>query len=130
MSIFDMLLANAMGESGGGGGGGSSDFSTAQVTMICTASSEFTLYGAFGCEEDQYYEGASAGVYPLWIIDNTTNVTVKVPMYQSVSQFLFNSPPESDNCEVVTTGDVKYDSEQSAINVTGDGSFTVQAIGG
>ena len=33
MSIFDMLLANAMGESGGGGGGGSSDFSTAQVTV-------------------------------------------------------------------------------------------------
>ena len=34
MSIFDMLLANAMGESGGGGGGGSSDFSTAEVTVI------------------------------------------------------------------------------------------------
>lgn len=31
MSIFDMLLANAMGESGGGGG--SSDISTAQVTV-------------------------------------------------------------------------------------------------
>lgn len=129
MSIFDMLLANAMGE-GGGGGGGSSDFSTAQVTMICTASSVFTLYGAFGCEDDQYYEGASAGVYPLWIIDNTTNVTVKVPMYQGVSQIAFDNFPEVYNCEVVTTGDVTYDSEQNAIIVTGDGSFTVQAISG
>ena len=37
MSIFEMLLANAMGESGGGGGGGSSDFSTAEVTITNTA---------------------------------------------------------------------------------------------
>ena len=36
MSIFEMLLANALGESGGGGGGGSSDFSTAQVTFNAT----------------------------------------------------------------------------------------------
>ena len=41
MSIFDMLLANAMGE---GGGGGSSDFSTAEVTFIDnSSSSSFTI---------------------------------------------------------------------------------------
>ena len=34
MKIYEMLLANAMGESGGGGGGGGGDLSTAQVTII------------------------------------------------------------------------------------------------
>ena len=33
MKIYEMLLANAMGESGGGGGGGGGDFATAEVTF-------------------------------------------------------------------------------------------------
>ena len=36
MTIYDSLIAKAIGGSGGGGGGGSSDFSTATLTLTVT----------------------------------------------------------------------------------------------
>ena len=49
MKIYEMLLANAMGESGGGGGGGGGDFATAEVTFNAAE-------GFFsGSAEDEFY---------------------------------------------------------------------------
>lgn len=39
MDLYDVIVAKKL---SGGGGGGSSDFSTATVTLICTAANEVT----------------------------------------------------------------------------------------
>ena len=60
MSIFDMLLANALGESGGGGG--SSDFSTAQVT-VTMAENEWESGGRVQFESKEEFDYHYMGMF-------------------------------------------------------------------
>ena len=111
MSIFDMLLANAMGESGGGGG--SSDFSTATLTVVgLTDDDEITVIGAFAFEafedEEPFISGASSlinGTYTLVLYKGSSLVYARVYGTQ----------------EATITGN--YDSEYQI--ATGDCTLTV-----
>lgn len=75
MSIFDMLLANAMGE-GGGGGGGSSDFSTAEVTFVQGESPISVLVPSVSTFGD--YSGA--------LVQLEDSVTVTVILYKGSAE--------------------------------------------
>lgn len=71
MSIFDMLLANALGESGGGGGGGSSDFVKAHITL--NISSGYTGSYRIHCVDAP----TNWDYRTAFVIDNEYGVTVE-----------------------------------------------------
>ena len=109
MSIFDMLLSNAMGEGGGGGGGGSSDFSTAQVTLTI---------------EEGY------GIYLPFVSDNDTfslpsawhSGTREVILYKGQALGF----PSDETAEVTVTGDIEYDYDEGEFLITGNGTITIE----
>ena len=62
MTIYDSLIAKAIGGSGGGGGGGSSDFSTAQVTVTgLHDDDEFQVIGSFVFEAEDDLPAYASG---------------------------------------------------------------------
>ena len=106
MSIFDMLLANAMGESGGGGGGGSSDFSTAQVTI---SGLDADVQGCFVYEKEDV-----AYTYGAEFYDGTYTIV----LYKGMA-YLYYSGEKT----VTVTG--SGTAEQNDIYVTGDCTITI-----
>lgn len=105
MSIYDMLLSNAMmGE--GGGGGGSSDFSTAEVTI---SGLDADMQGCFIYEE----EGV-AYTYGTEFADGTY-MTV---LYKGMAMLYY-----SGEKTVAVTGSGTAD--QNDIYVTGDCTITI-----
>ena len=116
MSIYDMLLANAMGESGGGGG--SSDFSTAQVTITVQLEEGTSVRGRYPVVIEE--EGFSAMmVFPF---DNGISRTETIPLYKGTCYF------EVDDATTLTgTGGVSVEGGY-AVFVTGDGTLTVSNL--
>ena len=111
MSIFEMLLSNAMmGESGGGGG--SSDFSTATVTVTADEDSDGSGWGMF-IVNDSLTDG--------WAVTFGSSVTFEVVMYKNQPS-VFGIGTES---EIATTGDLSYDADEGTVTVTGDGTITL-----
>ena len=122
MSIYDMLLANAMGESGGGGGGGSSDFSTAQVTVVNNSGYTLDAHNLCYCiEEGEFGEGSPAAIYFNLIIENGNSETFKVPMYKGLA--LWDSPNFTSIGSVSVTGDIS--DEGWGFYISGDGTITI-----
>ena len=112
MSIFDMLLANAMGEGGGGGGGGgSSDFSTAQVTIYYESEWQ-PLGGAFVVDENEF-TGSASGPYLT-----QSGETATVILYKGKASVWSSEPVTS------TSGAIEYDEAQGVYIITGDCSIT------
>ena len=127
MSIFDMLLANALGESGGGGGGGSSDFSTATVTFNLTLPEGTTLdvlggRVGFEFEEGMVYEAAVT----------TESNTLPVVLYNGegyISNFFAET---TDGDSLVLDGDPTLSDtitwDGGNFTVTGDGTVTATMV--
>ena len=114
MSIYEMLLSNAMmGESGGGGGGGSSDFSTAQVT-------------ATNLNEDMPY-------YPQLPIINNNAITIGAIALGAGATETFTVALYKGSCICYDgwitpeslSGNATYDSETELTTITGDCSFSL-----
>ena len=130
MSIYDMLLANAMGESGGGGGGGggSSDFSTAEVTVVAINGS-VELYNSYN-ETEQYYTS-------MYLCDDgTLRNGINADPENSVTASLMWSSEIGDSVtlfeaygeRVSETGSVSYDAETNRYTVWGDCTITMRCV--
>ena len=122
MSIFDMLLANAMGESGGGGGGGSSDYSTAQVTVIPSGGEvEVQMYNVANDDSSSYELPvgtviilSSVNYYP------TETTTYETVLYEGKSYLV----PYVDVASI--SGDiVLLDENYGLYEITGDCTITL-----
>lgn len=132
MSIYDMLLSNAMGEGGGGGGGGSSDFSTAQVTLITQGD-----YVALFSDNDG--EGLSTSVFYAPIFESGE----VLGYYFSFETFAGDTNPSqcestliyhgnsitiiAEGSRVSETGAVTYDENTNKYIVTGDCTITLDS---
>ena len=112
MNIYEMLLANAMGESGGGGGGGSSDFSTAQVTIEITASEEVRVSMASVYEDEGEGEYGTGSI--LWESGTYTAVLYKGHCFTAV---------EGTNLEITCTGDIE--GSAGAYDITGNCTISI-----
>lgn len=120
MSIYEMLLANAMGE-GGGGGGGSSDFSTAQVTV--TYNTSYTVY------RGEFIYVTDYGMFSTNTVETestSTTGTYNVVLYKGVAYMFFDNgePDYEPYTNLTLTGDLEAD-EYGYITVTGDGTITI-----
>ena len=116
--LFDIALARKL-SGGGGGGGGSSDFSTAEVTLVATEGSSFSLYeGSQGVAPYGfkgfflYNDQVIAGYAP--IAEEGTPITFK--LYYIGDSFVC----QPDNQYTSSTGAVTYDSETGLLTITGD----------
>ena len=116
MSIYDMLLSNAMmGE--GGGGGGSSDFSTAEVTVTMPAGMTISNLPVPTLDEDvapDYYEGNTLVGF---------SGSYSVVLYKGVAYGWLD--PDGGTPTVNVTGGIEYDSEELFFKITGDGTITI-----
>ena len=111
MNIYEMLLANAMGESGGGGGGGSSDFSTATVTITNTAEQYYTIVCP-NIYDGEMYSDISKGDLP----DDFEIVLYKGQCRLTVSGY--------DEATLAVTGNIEAELGGSAL-ITGNGTITI-----
>lgn len=120
MSIFDMLLANAMGE-GGGGGGGSSDFSV--VTGTFTNTNENGEYGVEGAYYVNDFERDGETWYEVQLstqyVSGIETRTKTLPTYQGKGSVSVNTDTEH---EYSIEGDAVY--VGTNIYYWGDFSFT------
>ena len=113
MSIFDMLLSNAMMGEGGGGGGGSSDFSTAQVTIINNVSRQNAdVINVFIAEG---YEGL---VTQAEILTGTSTITAV--LYKNHGELYIDGYDGSAEA----TDDISYEGDGSFI-ISGNGTITL-----
>lgn len=113
MKIYEMLLANAMGESGGGGGGGSSDFSTAQVTIINNSSSSSLIMSVPNLFMGEMYSYLNKA--------DITGDVQEIVLYKGkcTAMVTYSNTGVALSC----TGDITI-SGLSAI-ITGDGTITI-----
>lgn len=115
MSIFDMLLSNAMmGESGGGGGGGSSDFSTAEVTITANAP---LITGAIISSFGDFSDSSMA---------TSGEDTFTVILYKGCAYINFGTPSTEGN--VTASGNIELDIDDGEVwgaYVTGNGTITI-----
>lgn len=121
MKIYEMLLANAMGESGGGGGGGGGDFATAEVTFNAAE-------GFFsGSAEDEFYNS-----YMVALMEDNGRYIREKSLSSSTFNLLLleNSAP----CifvysEPVITGNASAalypDTTDWLVTITGDCTITI-----
>lgn len=115
MKIYDMLLAQAMGEGGGGGGGG--DFATAEVTFNATE-------GFFtGSDEDSYIvaliedngrylreESLSSSTYKILLLENSASCI-----------FVYSEPVITGNASAA----IYPDTGEWLVTITGDCTITI-----
>ena len=119
MSIYDMLLANAMMGEGGGGGGGSSDFSTAQVTIKCP--SGFTANALYSTRNDdgtwtcifRYGDGFADNLY------TGDGEPVTGTLYWDTDSAVVDAYVVTD-----IEGSAIYDAESRRLTITGDCTIT------
>lgn len=136
MSIYDMLLSNAMlGEGGGGGGGGSSPFHTATVTL--TADRYAQLNSIQSAETWTYPSMFYTPLYNsdlgelCWGFDfnataGATNSTLQV---ESVLFYVGDSVEVGVYGDVVSvSGDASYDAETYTFTIWGDCAITLHSI--
>ena len=109
MSIFEMLLANAMGESGGGGGGGSNDFSTAEVTFV-----------ALGEDPD----GGGGWTNIVCIVDDNINSLLSdfdsCPNPVTVVLYKGHAYGVASGMNMAVSGNINWNSETEEVDITGD----------
>ena len=117
MSIFDMLLANAMGESGGGGGG-SSDFSTATVTVNLAEDTYLNLLCPLLSQD-----GTASVSDMVWYDAGTYTCTAI--LYKGVALVAFEY-----NGNIEVSDGVKYDSNEDLYYIDGDGTIALTSGGG
>ena len=117
MSIFDMLLANAMGESGGGGGGGSSDFSTATVTLVDNVGDGINFVIPYVCEANAMGEGSPAMIYSASMTYEAGTYTVALYKGALMCEIVYS---------ITTTGDITNLFENMYL-ITGDCTITITA---
>ena len=116
MSIFDMLLSNAMMGESGGGGGGSSDFSTAQVTFIDNSSSpSFTISVPNLFMGDMYSCLTKADIYG--------GDVQEVVLYKGKSMAMVTYSGSS--VELSCTGDITISGDGTTAYITGNGTITI-----
>ena len=135
MNIYEMLLANAMGESGGGGGGGSSDFSTAQVTLNLTPP-EGVEITSVRANLNFEYGGYWYTAYDCVATDNILSVlthlnnanillsTIEASDAEGTVYFIDTDSP------INASGGITYDAEEEYFIITGDGTITATLIEG
>lgn len=120
MNIYEMLLANAMGESGGGGGG--SDLKTAQVTVVPSGGeAEVQIYNV-AHDESSSYE-LPEGTVIILSIENyypTEETIYETVLYNGKSYLIpFVSV-------LNTSGNISLLDENSGLyEITGDCTITV-----
>ena len=114
MSIYDMLLSNAMGESGGGGGGGSSDLT---VTIQTLNIPQTTLTGE---ESDgRYYASAEVGTMCSEIVDG-------IPYDEEYNYYtIFSDTFDTDIGNVYVMIDRDYDTGKFVLRANGSDPFTI-----
>ena len=113
MSIYDMLLSNAMmGE--GGGGGGSSDFSTADITITFTNESGYQPITAPFLNDD--CTATDTGLGESFHSGDTATLV----LYKGKALIWSINPVTG------TSGDIEYDSDTGFYIVTGDCSITTE----
>lgn len=130
MSIFDMLLSNAMLGEGGGGGGGSSDFSTAQVTIVNNSDWHFNVFPNSIDEmvTSFYYNPTDNYFYTEDISVSVGATAVLNYCYLGAYGFAMVKPnlitaALSGNAEIVET--TQYGETYEVIKVTGDCTITI-----
>ena len=99
------------------GGGGSSDFSTAEVTMVNTTTTDVDIYMPvqFDDEEEDY----SALTYKAYVLEGET-LTVTAVLYKGiVVAYLANY----EEFNVSVSGSAEYD--RPTFNITGDCTITI-----
>ena len=125
MSIYDMLLSNAMLGEGGGGGGGSSDFSTAQVTITTD-----TTIGFDGTTFIDWIDPDALGTSSS-ITTEMSPKTVEFVLYKGVTYLtIYDGDFQPiDKTKVSVTGDVVIAEEDGDwwFDITGDGTITISA---
>ena len=101
--------------SGGGGGG---DWTSAEVTFICSANSY--IYTGLCVLEGEYGGGALT-------IRASESVKVEIPLYKGVGYILTNDLEDID-FEVIPSlmGGIRFD--DVGFKVTGDGSITIAGV--
>lgn len=129
MTIYDSLIAKAIGGSGGGGGGGSSDFSTAEVTIINGYDSEpvnATLFGVYGDQSADW--GLDAHTLPDSIydvfpeVDAMSDSTFGVVLYKGhgiMSISHIHTPTLSSGIALIID-----DGDSKIYDITGDCTLT------
>jgi len=111
MSIFEMLLANAMGESGGGGGGGSSDFSTATVTITNESENGYTIVCPNLYDGEMYSD----------ITDGDLPGDFEIVLYKGQCKLQIYG---YDEVTLTATGNIEVGYGGFAL-ITGDGTITI-----
>lgn len=120
MSIFDMLLANAMGDSGGGGGGGS-EFKTAQVTVA----SPYQNFDLNDYDNEQPPYGCSC-----FAVENGQIVAYRFSVWEEDSKtytlyYLGDSVTlYVGTVYISSSGNVTYDEDTNSVTITGDCTVT------
>lgn len=111
--IYRAKLVEGIGNmSSGGGGGGSSDFSTAEVTVICNIEDGTTFEGPL-IKNDNLQNSQH--------INNGSN-TVTCVLYKGVN---YSGTYDIDMSTAVITGNAEYSSEDDCYIITGDCTITI-----
>ena len=99
------------------GGGGSSDFSTAQVTIVNTTTTDVVIYMAvqLDVEEEDY----SALMCEAYVVEGET-LTVTAVLYKGIVVGYLNRAQEFN---VSVSGSAEYDSPN--FDITGDCTITI-----
>ena len=125
MSIYDMLLANAMGESGGGGGGGSSDFSTATLTVVNNGLTAAGL-NVFRVFDQSGLWGLDPNTLPLAVgNDNPTVESNETATIENIVIYKGHALVSCDGSPAVSGNITLLDSDRGLYDMSGDGTLTI-----
>ena len=103
--------------------GGSSDFTTCTITVINDSEEAYDLYIPYVVEEDLSGDPASAANAWSNGMGSTDTCTCILYKGRAIGQFNDNSFPRQS--EVTTSGGITYDADSNIIEITGDGTLTI-----
>ena len=103
--------------------GGGNDLTTCTFTIINDSEDSYNLYFPYIAEEDLYGDPASAAGTWSSGMGSTDTFTCILYKGRAIGQFNDGSSPRQS--EVTTFGGITYDADSNIIEITGDGTLTI-----
>ena len=124
MNLYEMLLANALGESGGGGG--SSDFSTATLTINNPDEHGIAVYGAILITPENGSPYITSMYPEHGDAPTNTQIVLSVVVCEGGMHFqMWDDTVQEDVTTDNYTGDIEKITGRSIYSITGNGTITI-----